>query len=405
MYPYSTLQHQISAVAAEMTESVPPQSALEKAIEFFHNHFASVTGYGERWHRTLFDALADESSYVALHNRYTPLDEFRGIMFPEKTIDCPVELVRFPSADDDIQADNLRCFPYEVDDSKDPLTKLASNGLATYAIFEGAVVLAAHLLQVVPGDNVLDLRASARGGPGIESSNSIILAQSIWPALYPDTGRPRMRGAKKGLLHTAGVDESANERVTALMDKYLPPDIVPAGGWRIAEVDGTKRDPARDLRFDGINGYDKVLVDAPSTREGYIAQAIVGEDRSLLPDELRDWKPSSIKLKVEDQLKLLTTALRAVRFGGRVVYTTTSISNDENDGIVEKIISTTDGAAIDGSTPWTFHVEPLDEQVEQRLAAGWAEKTTHGWMVLPDHPSGGGWGPRYISILTKKNRT
>ena len=214
-----------------------------------------------------------------------------------------------------------------------------------------------------------------------------------------------MRGAKKGLLHTAGVNHTTNERVTALMDKYLPPNIVTSRDWRIAYVDGTKRESADDLLLKGMGGYDKVLVDAPSSHEGYIAQAMVGGDRGLVLEELRDWKPSSITQRAAVQLKLLMSALRAVRIGGRVVYTTNSISDEENDGVVANAISLNEEVAIDGASSWTAQLELLSDEVEQRLAADWAEQTTYGWMILPDHAGGGGWGPRYISILTKTCRT
>jgi hypothetical protein len=394
--------------SSDMSENEPPQPWVQEAIEVFNNHFASATRYGERWQKTLFDALGDETRYTLLYNRYTLLQEFRSVVDSED----PLERVLFPSAEGDIQADNLLCFTRGEDDRtipRDdrtiPAPALASNGLALYANFEAASVLAVHILQVVPGDNVLHLGANVNGGPGIVSSNSIILAQSIWPSLYPDSTTPPMMGAKKGILHSAGLDTDTNESLTNLMARFLPTSIVYSRDWRIAHVDGTRQERENDLLLDGLGGYDKVLVDVPSTTERYITQAIVGRSQTLLADELQNWSPISSMQKAEDQVKLLMTALMAVRVGGRVVYTTNSISDEENDGVVEKAFALIQEEVRNGALAWTAHVELLNDEVEQRLAADWAEQTANGWMVLPDHAGGGTWGPRYISVLTKKNTT
>ena len=108
--------------------------------------------------------------------------------------------------------------------------------------------------------------------------------------------------------------------------------------------------------------------------------------------------------RAEEQLQLLMTALHGVRVGGRVVYTTGSISEEENDGIVEKALSLIEKEAKDGNLSWTIELEILGDEVERQLTAEWAERTVKGWIVLPDHVSYGEWGPRYFSVLTKKSK-
>jgi hypothetical protein len=140
-----------------------------------------------------------------------------------------------------------------------------------------------------------------------------------------------------------------------------------------------------------------------SSDERQIVQAHEKASQGRTSAELANWNPSSSKHMAEVQVQLLMTALRAVRVGGRVVYSTRSISREENDGVVEKAITLLGKEAKKGSLLWTAEVEQLDGEVERRLEADWAEKTAKGWAVLPDNASGGKWGPLYFSVLTKKS--
>lgn len=346
-----------------------------------------ATQYGQRWHSTLHPALKGEPRHAALYNRYAPLEHFHRIVGPSDSL----QRVHFPSAEGDIQADNLHCFTRKQDHESDaatiPAAEKASNGIRTHSTVDAASVLAVHILQVVPGDNVLDLCA----GQGV---NSITLAQSIWPSLYPDSTTPPMMGAKKGALHANGLDSEYN------LAQNLPGSVIGTARLKFSYLDGTKG--AKDFYL-GPGGYDKVLVDAPSSDERGVVQA----QAKAIPDqktkELASWDHFSSKHMAEMQVKLLVTALKAVRVGGRVVYSTRSISEEENDGVVGTALALIEEEAKKGDLLWTAEVEHLDGEVERRLLADWAEKTGKGWLVLPDHQSGGRWGPLYFSVLTKKS--
>ena len=353
----------------------------------FEHRFA--TQYGQRWHSTLLPALKSEPHHAALYNRYAPLEEFHRVVGPSNSL----ERVNFPSAEGDIQADNLLCFTrkqdYESNIATIPAAEKASKDTLTHSTVDAASVLAIHILQVVPGDNVLDLCAGQGG-------NSIILAQPIWPSLYPDSTTPPMMGAKKGALHANGLESEYN------LAHYLPASVVGTAQLVVSHLDGTKG--AKHLPL-GPGGYDKVLVDAPSSDERRVVQAQAKAVPGQNSRELRTWDVSSSKVAAEVQVQLLMTALKAVRVGGRVVYSTRSISEEENDGVVEKALALIEQQAKKGDLLWTAEVEHLDGQVERRLVADWAEKTAKGWAVLPDHVGGGKWGPLYFSVLTKKSST
>jgi hypothetical protein len=377
-------EHNQQVFAPNMTNTDHPQSSSQGAFE---DRFA--TQYGQRWHSTLLPALKSEPRHAALYNRYAPLEDFHRIVGPPDSL----RRVRFPSAEGDIQADNLLCFTrkqdYESNAATIPDAERPSNGPLTHSKVDAASVLAIHILQVVPGDNVLDLYAG-------KGENAITLAQSIWPSLYSDSATPPMMGAKKGALHCNGLDSEYN------LVLYMPVGVIHTAQLMFSYLDGTKG--ARHLYL-GRGGYDKVLVDAPSSDERRVVQAQAKAVPGQKSRELANWDVVSSKHMVETQVKLLVTALQAVRVGGRVVYSTRSISEEENDGVVEKALALIETEAKKDDFPWTVEVEHLDGEVERRLVADWAEKTARGWAVLPDHAGGGNWGPLYFSVLTKKSST
>lgn len=334
-------------------------------LDTFHDYLASATQYAERWHQSLYPTMTHEARHAILYNRYAPLEDFHRAVGPADSL----ERVRFPSASDDIQADNLLAFTSKQDYESKAATltagQKAANGLLTHTNLDAASLLAIHILQVVPGDYILDLCATPGG-------NSVALAQPIWPYLYPDSNMPPLIGAKKGALHSNELEPKHNGHVADSLAQYLPASVISSGQQKTIHVDGTKG--LNDLPL-GPGGYDKVLVDAPS----------------------------SSKHAAEEQAQLLTTALKAVRIGGRVVYSTHSISREENDGVVEKAISLLGKEAKKDSLLWTAEVEHLNGDVERQLEAKWAKKTAKGWAVLPDHANGGKWGPLYFAVLTKKS--
>ena len=69
--------------------------------------FASPTHYGDRWHQTLYPALMKQQNKAIFYNRYTPIEDFNRITGGTDSPSSKIERVHFPSAANDIQADNL----------------------------------------------------------------------------------------------------------------------------------------------------------------------------------------------------------------------------------------------------------------------------------------------------------
>lgn len=87
--------------------------------------------------------------------------------------------------------------------------------------------------------------------------------------------------------------------------------------------------------------------------------------------------------------------MECVKIGGLIVYATCSISDMENDGVIEKALANKRGFTCDVLTH------------ERSYIIG--EKTKFGWIVLPDDKTESGWGPLYFCVLkrvpTEKSKT
>lgn len=354
----------------------------------FSAYFAQPTHYGDRWHQTLYPALKQPQNEAIFYNRYAPQEDFNRITggpSPDK-----IERVHFPSAANDIQADNLSC--YLRKDQVSPPEKLSS-GLKPYGYIPTPLALAVHLLQVQPGDKVLE-----HGG----SSASLAMAQSLWPHLQPSSATPPLAGAKKACLHANWVDTGSSGSIAAGFRDHLPASLGPTGnGEAMILAPGVKLG-ADEQSIEkpplGGGGYDKCFVKAATSGEACISERRRGLQGG--PDDAT-WPPQGSELIFKAQVELLMAALGTVRFGGRVMYVTSSVAREENDGVVGQAIEAVGEAARQGAVNWTMEVEGFGEDVEKELEAGWAERTGKGWIVLPDHAAGRKEGPLYFCMLTK----
>lgn len=94
-------------------------------------------------------------------------------------------------------------------------------------------------------------------------------------------------------------------------------------------------DRVRCREIDGRNtgweeaGFDAVLVDAPCTGTGVLARRQDARYRR---------RPSDLETQPELQVALCEEALRLVRPGGLVVYSTCSLEPEENDAVVDAVL-------------------------------------------------------------------
>lgn len=94
--------------------------------------------------------------------------------------------------------------------------------------------------------------------------------------------------------------------------------------------------------------------------------------------------------------QLLLAGLRALKPGGRLVYSTCSMAAVENDGVVQQALSLSKGGVS---------AVPLAEWgvvgSAHFMELSGAEATQHGMLCLPDKA---GCGPIYLCLLQKQHK-
>jgi len=173
----------------------------------------------------------------------------------------------------------------------------------TRAYREGRVViqdeasqLVAELVSAEPGQRVLDLCAA----PGIKAGQ---IAQML----------------RSGTL--AACDHSGAR--LRIMGKLLPQWI--PSGVRLSRV---RLDATRELPFSAK--FDRILLDAPCSGTGTLARN---------PEIKWRLNPEDITRLAELQATMLRNALPALAGGGQLVYATCSLEPEENEGVVDKVLS------------------------------------------------------------------
>ena len=163
---------------------------------------------------------------------------------------------------------------------------------------EPSAMCAAPLLEVKKGERVLDL-CSAPGGKGtqlaarLEGEGLIVLNEPI--------------------LSRAKILSQNVERI----------------GIRNAVVVSEMPDTLAK-NFEGY--FDKILVDAPCSGEGMF--------RKNADEALSEWSEENVALCAERQKNILNSAVKMLKEGGRLVYSTCTFSKSEDEEICEYLTNT-----------------------------------------------------------------
>jgi 16S rRNA C967 or C1407 C5-methylase (RsmB/RsmF family) len=381
------------------------------AEDSFHKHYASIWGR-KRWENSLYPALAEPTRYAALVNRYAPISDFWQSIDSAQIPREELQQLQFPVVTDNrrLAVGGILCFSRGTtqvwQDGKLSTTPSAlpfpqprpseshPAHLFTHWNLDAASALAAHLLDIKPGEAVLDLCAAPGG-------KSVSLAQKMWPAWHADDSdlHHAVLGSAMAPLSSNEADARRQKRLSDNLRAYLPPHLVNEGLVQCSSMNGT----STSAKF--LAGYDKVLVDAPCSSERHIIHAhLKAKASGNAAPEMTNWRPGSSKRLAATQVQLLMTALKAAKVGGKVMYATCSIETTENDGVLEKMLKEVEKESKKGLVKWKVEVGFGAGEEGQRMEAQllkWVEKTKYGWIVLPDHPDGGRWGPLFFALITK----
>ncbi|MGA3326561.1 MAG: 16S rRNA (cytosine(967)-C(5))-methyltransferase RsmB [Terriglobia bacterium] len=186
----------------------------------------------------------------------------------------------------------------------------------------------AHGLTVDSGQ-VLNTRAYREGRVVIQEEASQLVAELVSPEpvqrVLDLCAAPGMKAGQLAQMLGSGTllacDRSAKRLRTLakLLPKWVPAAV------RLSMV---RLDAARALPFGAK--FERILLDAPCSGTGTLARN---------PEIKWRLDPADITRLAELQSMMLRNALAALASGGRLVYATCSLEPEENEGVVEKVLS------------------------------------------------------------------
>jgi 16S rRNA (cytosine967-C5)-methyltransferase len=190
------------------------------------------------------------------------------------------------------------------------------------SVQDEAAQLAAPLLQAAPGERVLDACAA----PGGKACHMLELQPRLARLVAMDADGQRLQKVQDN-LRRLGLEGD-----TLAGDATHPPP-------RLARA-----------------GFDRILVDAPCSAAGVIRRH---------PDTKLLRRAGDIPRCARQQLAILSGVWPLLKTGGRLLYATCSILEEENSQVVQRFLATNPGAAL------------------LPLAGEWGEETPCGRQLLP----------------------
>lgn len=159
------------------------------------------------------------------------------------------------------------------------------------------------------------------------------------------------------------------------LESFIPQPLIDV--IKVSELDGREIGDAHPETF------DKVLVDAPCSN-----------DRSWLFSS--DSQKAACRISQRRnlptlQVELLRSAIKALRPGGSLVYSTCTLSKAENQDVVNEILNT------------SSNIMPVDiKEMAKTCSQDFSFAPTGqecGLLVIPN--KGKAWGPMYVAKLRK----
>jgi NOL1/NOP2/sun family putative RNA methylase len=210
------------------------------------------------------------------------------------------------------------------------------------------------VLDPKPGDAVLDIAAA----PGSKTTQMAALMNN------------------EGRIVAAEIDRVRADRLVFNLERQ---------GVRIAEV--VVRDGVT-VADDYPEHFDRVLVDAPCSGEGLF---IVDD-----PSTYRPWSKKVCKHCIASQRRLLEAGARALKPGGRMVYSTCTLNPEENELLVDDFLLLQSGKFT--TVPMQLDVPQWSPPLDQVKGRVLASELKHTRRVFPSQLMEG----FYIALLRRR---
>jgi 16S rRNA (cytosine967-C5)-methyltransferase len=178
-----------------------------------------------------------------------------------------------------------------------PVSKVPLLGSGYYQIQDEAAQLIAFLANPQPGERILDACAA----PGVKTTHLSELMTN------------------EGTIYALDIDGGRLRRLRDLCRRM-----------GVVNVTALRRDATLPISLPGGAPFDAVLVDAPCTGWGTIRRN---------PDIKWRTQPQDITRLASVQSRILENAAGLVRRGGRIVYSTCTVYEEENEGVIEGFLA------------------------------------------------------------------
>ncbi|NWR86023.1 NSUN3 protein, partial [Furnarius figulus] len=224
--------------------------------------------------------------------------------------------------------------------------------LKDYYLLNAASLLPVLALEVQDGEDVLDVCAAPGG-------KALAVLQCAWP----------------GRFHCNEYDDLRSRWLEQTIASFIPEPLINL--ITVSKLDGRH---IGDLKPEL---YDKVLVDAPCSN-----------DRSWLFSS--DTHQATLRLLQRKELsclqfQLLRSAVKALRPGGSLVYSTCTLSRAENSDVINLLLNSC-------SNVIPVDISEMAKAVSQEFTF-FGGMQQHELLVLPE--KGRAWGPMYVAKLKK----
>ncbi|XP_071613098.1 tRNA (cytosine(34)-C(5))-methyltransferase, mitochondrial [Heliangelus exortis] len=340
-------QRRSAARTPEQLENKTNGKLQRQICEVVLDHFEKqyTAELGDTW-ATVRDVLTYPLcwQYAILLNKFSPSPELENTLrvkgyYPAFQGPLPY----LPSS--------LKCYIRRLP-GKFPAQKHQAGKLKEYYLLNAASLLPVLALEVKDGEDVLDLCAAPGG-------KSVAILQCASP----------------GHFHCNEYDDLRSRWLKQTIESFIPGAIIDL--MTVSKLDGRK---IGDLKPEL---YDKVLVDAPCSN-----------DRSWLFSS--DIQQATLRLIQRNelsalQIQLLRSAIKALRPGGLLVYSTCTLSKAENSDVINLILNTY-------SNVMPVDLSEMAKAVSQEFTF-LSGTQQHELMVLPE--KGKTWGPMYVAKLKK----
>ncbi|XP_076974767.1 tRNA (cytosine(34)-C(5))-methyltransferase, mitochondrial isoform X2 [Tamandua tetradactyla] len=233
-----------------------------------------------------------------------------------------------------------------------PSEKHQIGNLKKYYLLNAASLLPVLALEIRDGEKILDMCAAPGG-------KSVALLQCAYP----------------GYLQCNEYDSLRSRWLGQTLESFIPQPLINV--IKVSELDG------REMGDTQPEAFDKVLVDAPCSND---RSWLFSSDSQKAVCRINQRK----KLPVL-QLELLRSAIKALRPGGLLVYSTCTLSKEENQSVISEILNS------------HSNIMPVDIKGMARTCSQdfTFVPTGQEWELLVVPDKGKAWGPMYVAKLKK----